>query len=101
MLQNADLQGANLISTDFSDESGEVTNLIEAKLQKALLINANLKGAMLWEAHLEGADLRSAVLQGANLGKVSFDEETILPDGTHWTPETDTLRFTDPNHPDF
>ena len=27
--------------------------------------------------------------------------QAILPDGTHWTPETDMSRYTDHSHPDF
>lgn len=42
-----------------------------------------------------------ANLQGANLLAAWFDEDTVLPDGTKWVPDTDMERFTDPDHPDF
>ena len=37
----------------------------------------------------------------ANLTGADFAEDTRLPDGTHWTPDTDITRFTDPDHPRF
>jgi hypothetical protein len=47
------------------------------------------------------ANLKESNLLGVNLEGTRFDETTILPDGTHWIPETDMRRFTDPNHPNF
>ena len=60
------------------------------------LQEADLRGANLQEANLWGANL-----QGADLGGATFDENTMLPDGTKWTPGTDMGRFTDREHPDF
>jgi hypothetical protein len=45
--------------------------------------------------------LSGANLQGADLTGAKFDENTTLPDGTKWTPDTDMTRFTDPEHPEF
>jgi len=45
---------------------------------------------------LEDCCLINTRIEGAQ-----FDEDTILPDGTHWTPETDMTRFTNPKNPDF
>lgn len=85
-LEGAALQGANLWHAD---------------LQRAYLGHADLQGANLGYADLRGAILERAKLQGAYLGRAHFDEDTILPDGTRWTPDTDMARFTDPEHPNF
>jgi hypothetical protein len=53
-----------------------------------------LKGTFLWEANLQGADLFMASLQGADLYMATFDEDTILPDKSHWKPATDMTNFT-------
>jgi uncharacterized protein YjbI with pentapeptide repeats len=81
-------------------------NLQEAKLWVANLAavdmsSANLAYADLAGANLHGTNLSSAYLKGANLKQVRFDENTILPDGTRWTPNTDMERFTNPEHPEF
>ena len=52
-------------------------------------------------ADLASADLFGADLMYANLTGADFAEDTRLPDGTHWTPDTDITRFTDPDHPRF
>jgi len=95
-LQGADLFGANL----------EGAILEGADLQRAILFGANLEGAILegadlQRANLAWADLEGASLRGAKLQGADFDENTTLPDGTIWRPETDMARFTDPDHPDF
>jgi len=107
-LQGADLRGAKLQGAILSD-----TELQEADLWYTNLQGAILSGANLAEADLLGANLAGAILAGANLeGAIllstnqirwdaSFHEDTILPDGTNWTPDTNITRFTDPNHPDF
>jgi hypothetical protein len=100
-LQEADLAGANLQQADlvFTNLLGanlRVVNLQQARisepnLQKACLINTNLKGT-----GLEGSDLQEAEIENAQ-----FDENTILPDYSNWTPNTDMHRFTNPTHPQF
>lgn len=120
-LQGADLQGADLYGACFFnanlhkallwDADLQRTNMQVALLQEARLEHANLQRADLAHARLQGANLRGANLEGANLRKAhiddsqfgfaKFNEDTILPDGTSWTPETDISRFTDPSHDDF
>ena len=63
--------------------------------------HVTLQQANLWQARLQGATLALADLQVANLYGAEFDMETVLPDGTGWTPQTDMQRFTDPTHPGF
>jgi hypothetical protein len=87
-LQEADLRFANLQGAD----------LRFANLQWADLRFANLQGANLHSASLRGTNLLSANLQGTDLTLVKFDETTILPDESHWTPDTDMYRFTQPNN---
>jgi hypothetical protein len=45
--------------------------------------------------------LIGANLHGVELADAIFDENTVLPDGTLWTPNTDMGRFLYSLHPDF
>ena len=74
-----------------------------AKLQGRTCGAPTCKGADLRGANLQGADLFDANLEAAKLTNAKFDENTTLPDGSEWTPDTDPdlVRFTDPNHHDF
>lgn len=104
-LANANLQRAFLIGANLqailigADLQGAF--LVDVDLQGASLVNADLQGALLGGASLQGADLLRADLRKALLWDAVFDEATMLPDGTRWTPDTDMARFTDPSHPDF
>lgn len=115
-LRNVTLRGAHLEGVDlrFADLSN--ANLWGAFLQEANLVDANLGNADLREtklvkadlgsANLKGANLHGTILKGANLFDANLDDarftnNTVLPDGTHWTPDADLTRFTDPYHTDF
>jgi uncharacterized protein YjbI with pentapeptide repeats len=106
-LHYAKLFGANLHNANLFGANLQMANLFGANLQKADLTRANLRGARLSNARLEGTNLSEANLQGVDLATNSFDENTALPDddpwgeSSHWTPDTDMARFTDPDHPDF
>jgi hypothetical protein len=95
-LWGADLQGADLWGADLRR-----ANLLLANLQGARMRFANLQGANLWGADLQGANLLQANLQGARLAEAWFNERTVLPDGTAWTPYLDLTQFTDPDHDGF
>lgn len=95
-LREVILPGANLRDADVRGSHMATANLREADLRGADLREANLWGAYLYGANLTGADM-----SGANLQNIRFDEQTILPDGQPWTPESDLERFTNPDHPDF
>ena len=119
LLKGADLEGANLQGANLENANLEAARLIGANLQGANLAgtnlhwvdfwNANLEAANLsranlheadfWNANLQGAELGLANLQAADLRDAKFDDTTILPDGNHWSPETDLNRFTDPPRP--
>lgn len=92
----APLEDAILEGTDFRN-----ANLNAADMRNASLVDANLQGATLRKTSLQGADLTGANLENALLTGTYFSTETILPDGTFWSEDTDMDRFTDPNHPDF
>lgn len=110
-LWKADLEGANLWKANLewailreADLAGAdltYANLKLASLGDAKLQGADLRGANLEWANLAGADLEGAYLQAADLWNTRFDETTILPNGSKWTPDTDMARFTDADHPDF
>jgi hypothetical protein len=75
-------------------------------LQAAYLRGASFENATLTGADLTGANLLGTIFTGADLSHAQlagafYDEKTVLPDGTFWTPDTDLARFTDPAHPDF
>jgi BTB/POZ domain-containing protein KCTD9 len=92
-LWQANLDRANLRGTNLQD-----SNLWSVNLQGADLTLAKLQGADLGWAKLQGANLKYANLQGADLRFAKFDEATILPDETHWTPDTDMTKFTQPDN---
>lgn len=97
-LQQADLWGANLEEADLRGADLQGAVLETANLHTANLRDVNLQKADLRRANLRAADMRKAKLENANLGQgessAVFDENTILPDGTHWTPGTDVSKFT-------
>lgn len=101
ILSNADmsetnLQGAIMQGTDLRGAILKDANMQDTDLETASLEGANLSGANLRGAYLLNANLQDATLTGAQL-----NEQTTLPDGSNWTPNTDTTRFTDAAHPDF
>lgn len=101
-LQNAELQRAQLQECKFDNASLQGVDLEGANLNNAYLLSANLRNANLVEANLSGANLVKADLYNAKLVRTNdstyqhmlyftyhdakFSEETILPDGTTWTP---------------
>jgi len=95
VLEKANLEEANLQEAALSEASLQGAWLWRANLRKAFLYSANLLRANLAEADLRGADLREAILDGAEFYGAKFDETTILPDGTKWTPESDMSKFTE------
>jgi uncharacterized protein YjbI with pentapeptide repeats len=100
-LQSAQLKHANLHSANLIYANLKNSNLLGADLQDTFLIKTNLKNSDLSFANLCGARLDEVNMQNANIENTNFDESSILPDHTHWTPETDMTRFTNPNHPNF
>jgi len=99
-LQHAVLMSANLHNTNFSRANLQHANLSNAIFSGTDLTHANLAHAIIRSAYLRDVNLRSANLCCAQLVGVLVSN-TVLPDGTKWTPNTDMTRFTDPNHPDF
>jgi len=95
-LSYADLTGTDLSIADLRDADLTLADLSGAKLNAANFEGADLSGAILIGADLEGAILRGSNLQGAKLEGVFYSNDTILPDDTRWTPETDLQRFTAP-----
>ncbi len=88
-LDAANLQGAKLCNSDFSQASLSQANLKDANLSKAYLNHANLSGADLRGADLSHAQLNNANLKGANLcganllGAKLTDEQLALAK-TNW-----------------
>jgi uncharacterized protein YjbI with pentapeptide repeats len=96
---NAQLEAANLQSSLLFGCKFQGANLRRTKLQ-----GANLVAALMWNADLKGAELQGAITKN-EAGETLFDETTILPDGTNWTPGRDMRQFTHPDewareHPD-
>lgn len=85
-LEEANLLGAFLYETNFRRAHLEKANLREAKLIGADLYQAYLEGANLFAAHLEGANLEGASVSQEQLSMAFLDEETVLPDGSHYKP---------------
>ena len=95
-LEKADLGGANMREVILIGANLSCANMCNTHLASARLQEATLSGVNLCEANLWGANLQGATLDGAE-----FSSETVLPDGTRWTPDTDISRFTDQEHPNF
>lgn len=100
-LEGADFWGADLEAADLWGADLRRANLLLTNLAGARLRFANLQAANLWGADLKGANLLQANLQGARLTEAWFDEATVMPDGTAWTPYLDVTQFTDPEHDGF
>jgi len=76
-------------------------NLYSAGLKHSTFYRVNFSGADMRHANFRQANLEDCCLINTRLEGAQFDEDTILPDGEHWTPETDLTRFTNPKNPDF
>lgn len=68
--------------------------------------DGSLSKAQLEKADLRGVDFAKANLTGARLshpryGQALFDETTILPDESRWSPKTDMTVFVDGKHPNY
>ena len=106
-LSRANLEGANLQKVNLEDAHLPLANLRKVKLSNANLKSAYMQGANLENANLGGANLKGANLNDANLlhihldQQTQFDESTILPDCTYWSPGADISVFTDPEHRNF
>lgn len=110
-MQQADLDGADLSKSNLFSANLKATSLVKTKFRNADLPIADLTGANLLKADLEDAIVDGAILQGVNLDRANLvgvpldlakmDENTILPDGNHYTYYTDLERFTKPSHSDF
>ncbi len=105
-LQNANLMGSNLEKAYLFAANLQNTSWVEANLQGVHLNDANLQDSLMWNANLQGAFLDRSNLCGADLLQVNlinvwlmetkFSSETILPDGSNWTPNRDMREFTHP-----
>ena len=95
-LRNADLRNAKLMKADLTK-----AKLLHADCQGAVFAGAMLCNAELIEVDFRRANLHRADLKGAKLMGAKFDEFTILPDGSRWTPNTDIKRFFSTRHPDY
>lgn len=108
-LQEANLSWANLQAASLMLSNLQGAVLSRASLQTAYVSGADLQaadlsGANLQATHLAGADLQGAIFEHHTFGSATFDEQTVLPDGSKATLETDAeamRRFTDPDHPEF
>lgn len=105
-LSEADMQEVDLFEAQLVDADLRHTDLRNAVLRRANLKSANLQGANLQDVDLQEADLRGANLAEANLlqaelHRAKFDDQTILPDGSRWQPETTLDRFVDADSPKF
>jgi hypothetical protein len=95
-LQEANLSNADLRSQDLTGADLRNSKLRGACLQEAILLNAKLQGADLTGADLVGAVLGATNSEGSEeaVAAARFDENTVLPNGTPWTPGIDVAQFT-------
>ena len=95
-LSNRSLKDKLFIRANLRDANLEAAYLRGSSFENATLTGADLSNTNLLGTIFTGADLTDARLEGA-----SYDDKTVLPDGTYWSPDTDMARFTDPAHPDY
>jgi hypothetical protein len=121
-LTEANLYMCNSRFANFWRANLQKANLKWADLSQATLIGADLRGVDLQWCNLEGVTLwgysvnnqefvkfdsewdhswQQFVPHGAKLFSAIFDKDTILPDGTSWTEQTDMRRYTFSQHPEF
>lgn len=100
-LQGSMFRSANMKNALLKEVNVSESNFRYADLSNAVLREANLEEAHLSEANLEGANLLWANLTNAQMLNSKFNEFTILPDGSNWTPDTDMKQFTDEEHPAY
>jgi uncharacterized protein YjbI with pentapeptide repeats len=98
-LREVNLDGAELVLADLRQARLQRASLRQTVLSTADLRRANLQQADLRDAYgrqvdLRGANLQGALLHGARFDNARFDEQTTLPDGTHWTPDRRLEEFT-------
>ena len=93
-LSYAVLAETNLTCADLTDSDLTGADLTGANLTSCNLTGAKLKDANLGKAILKNADFTAAELSNAKLTATIFDESTILPNGSNWTPDVDILKFT-------
>lgn len=97
----ADLRECFIVNSPLTHAVFDGANLQRAVIVLCDMQGASLVGADLRQAHLAflslvGANLTGATLIRPSFEHVTFDETTILPDGTPWTATTDWTRFTYP-----
>jgi uncharacterized protein YjbI with pentapeptide repeats len=117
-LSHCNLQGAFLDETNLTNSnlrSAELCNTgIYGDLRGADLTDANLEGAHFWGINLlngffvlpddDTEDVDPELLASQKHGRllqVTFDQRTVLPDGSFWTPDTDMKKFTSPINPGY
>jgi len=112
LLINQNFRGANWQKSEIWKANLDESDLKFVKLQRAYvyssslrdvdlryseLVETDLRGTDLSGANLHHADLVGAIISGTNVnGKFRsaiFDENTILPDGSSWSPDTDMSKF--------
>jgi hypothetical protein len=92
-LENVNLKQANLSNADMREINLKGANLDMTNLETAWLMDADLRNANFECTNLQGTKLLKANLQGARFKGVLLDENTVLPDGSKWTENTDLSRF--------
>ncbi|MEO1286856.1 MAG: pentapeptide repeat-containing protein [Chloroflexota bacterium] len=94
------------ITINFSHCRLLATSFKHAELVSSDLSYSDCSGSLFSTTNLSGSNLTASILRGCDLESTKLDnvvysENSVLPDGTRWTPDTDLAKFTDRNHPNF
>ncbi|MEM9955467.1 MAG: pentapeptide repeat-containing protein [Chloroflexota bacterium] len=100
-LRDACFNVSNMSHVQMIDVDGRNADFRLCDFSHALLIKSDFEGAVMWGADFRGTNLHESNLKHADLEDAQFDEDTTLPDGYRWTPNTDISRYTDPYVDDF
>lgn len=101
-LRHANAEAALMYGSKMRNVDAHQANFQNADLMETVLYGADFTGANLTNVHFYRAKFYSRSADNTEIEPpAKFDVNTILPDGTHWTPDVDLDRFTDPLHPQY
>lgn len=83
------------------DEFVKRAYLAGGNFQNISLAEIDFKGSSFMSADLRGTDFSEANLKWVDFSFATFDENTVLPDGSKWLDDSSLDRFTDPKHPRY
>lgn len=98
ILLAADFSHSTIIESTFKNAELEDTTFHGCRFEYCNFENIEFAHINMSDSELIGCFFRNANM--SNIHPLNW-KNTILPDGTIWTPDTDMEKFTNPEHPNF